>query len=226
MRLAQLSETSGVSTATIKYYLREGLLEPGDRVTATQMDYGARHVHRLRLIRALLEVGGLSIAAVRNVLAVLEESDVGPKDVEHAAQEPLSTRAGLQRTEATSDAAVSDILALAEDWGWAVSPDSPAVSTAAEALETLRRLGQTGLADQLDEYARSAEIAAAADVKAAHRDGSIREATEALIVGNVMGDLLLASLRRLAQVHRLHESPQSGSCCPASEDRSGTGHRG
>ncbi|SHN28056.1 MerR family transcriptional regulator [Streptomyces noursei] len=29
MRLAELSQRSGVSTATIKYYLREGLLQPG-----------------------------------------------------------------------------------------------------------------------------------------------------------------------------------------------------
>ncbi|MFJ9413292.1 MerR family DNA-binding transcriptional regulator [Streptomyces sp. NPDC101227] len=31
MRLAELSERSGVSTATIKYYLREGLLQPAHR---------------------------------------------------------------------------------------------------------------------------------------------------------------------------------------------------
>ncbi|WP_445282580.1 MerR family transcriptional regulator [Streptomyces sp. DSM 118148] len=222
MRLAQLSETSGVSTATIKYYLREGLLEPGDRVTATQMDYGAGHVQRLRLIRALLEVGGLSIAAVRNVLAVTEGADVRLKDLEQAAQEPLSTRASLQRTEVASDAAVSEILALAERWGWAVSPDSPAIATAAEALETLRRLGQTGVANQIDEYARSAEIAAATDVKAAHCDGGFK-GTEALIVGNVLGDLLLASLRRIAQIHRLREGQHTGSCCSEAADRTDAG---
>lgn len=33
MRLADLSKRSGVSTATIKYYLREGLLPPGGRST-------------------------------------------------------------------------------------------------------------------------------------------------------------------------------------------------
>ena len=35
MRLAELSERSGVPTATIKYYLREGLLPPGRQVNAT-----------------------------------------------------------------------------------------------------------------------------------------------------------------------------------------------
>ena len=43
MRLAELSERSGVSTATIKYYLREGLLQPGRRVTATQAEYDEEH---------------------------------------------------------------------------------------------------------------------------------------------------------------------------------------
>nr|MDT0525976.1 MerR family DNA-binding transcriptional regulator [Streptomyces sp. DSM 41633] len=38
MRLAELSERSGVPTATIKYYLREGLLPAGRRISATQAE--------------------------------------------------------------------------------------------------------------------------------------------------------------------------------------------
>lgn len=44
MRLSELSERSGVSTATIKYYLREQLLPPGRRVSATQAEYTDSHV--------------------------------------------------------------------------------------------------------------------------------------------------------------------------------------
>ena len=55
MRLAELSERSGISTATVKYYLREGLLPPGRRISATQAEYEESHLRRLGLIRALTE---------------------------------------------------------------------------------------------------------------------------------------------------------------------------
>jgi hypothetical protein len=57
MRLSELSERSGVSIATIKYYLREGLLAPGRRVSATTADYDESHLRRLRLVRALIQSG-------------------------------------------------------------------------------------------------------------------------------------------------------------------------
>lgn len=44
MRLAELSRRSGVSTATIKYYLREGLLPPGRQVNPTTAEYDDGHL--------------------------------------------------------------------------------------------------------------------------------------------------------------------------------------
>jgi DNA-binding transcriptional MerR regulator len=73
MRMAELSAESGVPVATIKYYLREGLLPPGERTSPNQARYDRQHVRRLKLVRALLDVGGLSIAGVREVLAGIDE---------------------------------------------------------------------------------------------------------------------------------------------------------
>ena len=56
MRLAELSDTTGVTVATLKYYQREGLLHPGRPLSRTQADYDASHVERVRLVRALTEV--------------------------------------------------------------------------------------------------------------------------------------------------------------------------
>ena len=61
MRIAELSTRSGTSIASIKYYLREGLLAPGTPTGRNQADYGEAHLYRLRLIRALIDVGGLSV---------------------------------------------------------------------------------------------------------------------------------------------------------------------
>lgn len=76
MRLAELSTRSGVSTATIKYYLREGLLPSGRRVSATQAEYDEKHLQRLRLVRALIQVGRVPIASAREVLTALEDDSL------------------------------------------------------------------------------------------------------------------------------------------------------
>ena len=73
MRISELSSQTGVPVATIKFYLRESLLQPGARTAATQAQYDDSHVVRLRLIRALLGPGGLSVAAAHRVIRAVEE---------------------------------------------------------------------------------------------------------------------------------------------------------
>ena len=46
MILHELAETTGVSAASIKYYRREGLLPPGERITTTRQDYGRAQIGR------------------------------------------------------------------------------------------------------------------------------------------------------------------------------------
>src|SRR5205823_11902088 len=72
MRIAELSQRSGVPIPTIKYYMREGLLYPGERTSRNQARYTESHIQRLRLIRALVDVGHLSIAATREVVASID----------------------------------------------------------------------------------------------------------------------------------------------------------
>src|SRR5687768_16483600 len=73
MRIAELSRVSGVPVATIKFYLRDRLLPEGRRTSPNQAQYEDTHVQRLRLIRALVGVGGLSLAAAREVLTQIDE---------------------------------------------------------------------------------------------------------------------------------------------------------
>jgi len=62
--MAELSRSSGVPVATIKYYLREGLLPPGEATSATRAEYDETHLRRLQLIRALVEIGEVPVAAI------------------------------------------------------------------------------------------------------------------------------------------------------------------
>jgi DNA-binding transcriptional MerR regulator len=73
MRISELSSQTGVSVATVKFYLREQLLHEGVRTSATQAQYDESHVARLRLIRALLGPAGLSVAAAHQVIQAIEK---------------------------------------------------------------------------------------------------------------------------------------------------------
>jgi DNA-binding transcriptional MerR regulator len=73
MRISELSSHTEIPVATIKFYLRENLLHEGVRTAATQAQYDQSHVARLRLIRALLGPGGLSVAAAHQVIQAIEE---------------------------------------------------------------------------------------------------------------------------------------------------------
>ena len=70
LKMAELSERSGVSPATIKHYLREGLL--GDegvvRTSRNMAWYAPELVERLRLIKRLQEERHLPLKVIREVL--------------------------------------------------------------------------------------------------------------------------------------------------------------
>ena len=76
MRISELSDVTEVPVPTIKFYLREGLLPRGRSIATNLADYDESHVRRLRLIRALTEVGGLPLTMVRTVLGAVDDPDL------------------------------------------------------------------------------------------------------------------------------------------------------
>src|SRR3990170_4674837 len=133
MRIKELSLSSGVSLPTIKYYLREGLLPAGDLVSKNQAHYGDAHLRRLRLIRALIDIGGLTIAAVRNVLAAADAPDETVRKILYTAQESISGEPDLPRDEAWAEAE-RNVAELVERRGWQVKPESRAWQTVVAVL--------------------------------------------------------------------------------------------
>src|SRR3954454_2617027 len=71
MRISELARRGGGPVATVKYYLPERLLHEGVLTSPTQARYDDSHLAKLRLIRALLGPGGLSVARARDVLAAI-----------------------------------------------------------------------------------------------------------------------------------------------------------
>ncbi|MTE12202.1 MerR family transcriptional regulator [Nocardia aurantiaca] len=204
MRIGELSKASGVSTPTIKFYLREGLLPKGEATGRNQARYDDAHLRRLRLVRALLEVGGLSIASARDVIAALDDSDLGAHKILGVAQH-TAARSIAFCDEESRTAAVAAVRAMLDRLGWRVGRDDPAVFAAAEVVGAIRQLGHGELVDRLDDYARTLEPIADLDMAAVTSRGDIDGMAEAVVVGNVLGDELIAALRHLAQGDRSAE---------------------
>ena len=68
-RIGEAAELSGVSTANIRYYEKEGLLAPGVRGDNSYRLYSDADVHHLRFIR-LCRAMDMSLDEVRTLLAL------------------------------------------------------------------------------------------------------------------------------------------------------------
>jgi len=198
MRMSELSERSGVAIPTIKFYLREQLLAAGERTSPNQASYSDEHVARLRLVRALLDVGGLTVASAKDVLRAIDDTAM-PLDwafgvAQHALPGVVPDVDEAELEFGTR--AVDDVLAAN---GWEVTSDNPGRATAARVLSAYEKLGETSLVTVLPEYLRAAEIVAEADLSVVETVSSRAEMVQTVVVGTVLGDALFAGLRRIAQ---------------------------
>lgn len=198
MLIAEISQLTGTPPATIKYYVREGLLPQGTRLAGNRTEYGEEHVRRLRLIRALLEVGQLSISTAAEVIAVLDQADAPIGHAFSIAQDALA-RSSVSGAALPSEAALARIDALASRAGWRNCGDNVGRGVAARVLDAYTGAEFALSDDYLDHYASAATLAAEADLSAvAEQDGRSRM-IELMVIGTVLSDTLAIGLRRMAQ---------------------------
>ncbi|MEO3869496.1 MerR family transcriptional regulator [Nonomuraea sp. B12E4] len=202
MRIGELSERSGVAIPTIKFYVREGLVPSGLRTKANQADYGESHLRRLRLVRALLEVGQLSVATAKRVIAVLDDPgesalrSMGKAAYALGGAFPAPTPAGADVVAPDAATRVDDLI---ERHGWAVGPGNPARAQLAAAVAAAEALGLGDALGLLDRYAEAAYAIAEVDVELALSPATLEESAERMLVWTVVGDRAMSALRRLAQ---------------------------
>jgi DNA-binding transcriptional MerR regulator len=201
VRISELSRTSGVPVATIKYYLREHLLPPGTPTAPNQADYGEQHLHRLRLIRTLMEVGGLSVAAVGAVLDAIGNDQLPVNDLLGVATAALGPPPDAGPVAEPVAQARADVDRFVERLGWHVPPDSPTRRALADALLALRRLGRDAGPEVFAPYAALADRLAAEELTHIPTDASRADTVESVIVGTVVFEAALIALRRMAQAH-------------------------
>ncbi|MFI8932621.1 MerR family transcriptional regulator [Streptomyces sp. NPDC053474] len=204
MKISELSQRTGVPVASIKYFRRQGLLPAGRATAATLAEYGEEHVQRLRLIKALTTLGGLSIAATGDVLAAVDRADSADgtlKAISYALPVPVAQApAGDEEREAAAEAAAAaDAADLIAAMDWQVPDDSPHVQGLTTVLRELRRLDANYRLDRLAAYGELARSIARLDLeRAADFDDSPALAEQAVVVLALSGPVL-ELLRRLAQ---------------------------
>ena len=203
MKIAALSEASGFSVPTLKFYLREGLLPAGRPTRVNQAEYGDAHLRRLRLIRALTELGGLGLADVRRVLAAVDDEDQPLHDTFGVAQDALAARAPT--ASAAASAAADGLIAR---HGLRVRPGAEVRARLAEALDALVAfelcgpgVDHAGVAAQLDPLVPDAAAHAEAALATVPAEAPRGEQLLVTVVGTVAWGAALDALRRVALEH-------------------------
>lgn len=202
MKISELARRARTPLSAVKFYQREGLLPEGVRSAPNQVEYSEVHVKRVRLIRAMLETGGLSIVATKEVLQAVDADSSSLADTFGVAQRAMSTpRVSTSEPSAESR---ERVIRLAESQGWSFWLENPGIDAAARALDGLRAIDHVMSDAYLDAYATAASTVAAADLHALTTLTDTDEITELMVVGSVLGDPLLSGLRRLAQESYTH----------------------
>ena len=192
MRISELAETTGVPVHTLKYYLREGLLMPGEATSRTRAEYGAEHVERVRLVRALVEHGGVGIAGVRAILEALAAPPPSRHDLLGVAAGALPTPGGRRTGERRGGRARGGPRVV-------VCADAPAARALSAAVAAAREAGVPLPAATLRRYAEAMAGVAAVDLDEALAADGPAAAMHTVVVGTVMVDPVLVALRRVAQ---------------------------
>ncbi|MFF1683814.1 MULTISPECIES: MerR family transcriptional regulator [unclassified Streptomyces] len=194
-QLSDLSRRTGVPDRMLRFYLRMNLLPALDE----SEEYDESHVRRVALVRTLLDVGGLSPAAIRRIVGRIDTSPP-LHELLGEVQYALPARGSMSQ-DREWERARERTTALAEQRSWQVSPDNPAWQTLTQVLVTCEWLEQHDLPRLLETYAEALERVVDIEVQLLRRQPDPESAAASMVSGTVLGDVALSALRRLIHEH-------------------------
>jgi DNA-binding transcriptional MerR regulator len=192
--MSELAERSGVSAATIKHYLREGLLPEPVKTSRNMAWYPPEYVERLQTIKRLQEERYMPLRVIREVLGAGERvprSEVAGRLPEEVLDRLVELGA-LSEDEAgfgPEDVRIIDAIARFRAGGY----DERLGFTVYETLryrEALAPLVEEEVRTLLDRLAGEVEVDRAAEIIASGAE-PLRE-----LIGAMHSKLLLEELRR------------------------------
>jgi DNA-binding transcriptional MerR regulator len=202
MWISELSESTEIPIDTIKHYLRIGVLHRGRPLAHRRAEYDETHVARLKLIRAMTELGDMKLDAVRRVFEAVDDTQTTLRDAVGPAHYELSRSILVDRTPSKTSLEMVDALIARQ--GWDIDEDSVHRLALAVSLDALEEIDDLIIDGLLDFYAKTMDTIAAYELS--YVDTSSRErAIRSIVVGTVLYEPLIALLRRLAHEHVSHD---------------------
>jgi len=216
VRISDLSERTGIPVSRIKYYIREELLPRGSSEQVKRAEYGESHVRRLRLIRALVTVGGMPIAQARQVLEEFDAASSEPLGLLSLIFGSLGDQAGVREDSAWQEAnrRLDQVLNQRQ---WQSGESDHARRLIVEAMATMIELGHGSMLDHLDVYAAAADQVARADLASIGDAEDLSAILERSVIGSLLGEVFFSGLRRIAHGHVAREMTDTGSA-PFTQD--------
>ena len=202
MRISELAAQAGVPIATVKYYLREGLLPAGRVTSRTQADYDASHLTRLRFLRVLREVGDVPVGRLRDLVTAVEAEGLTIHEALESAADALAPTPPPPGPTREVTRAIADELIAAAGWH-RVRPDAVDRDNLAGTLDAILASGtyEGRGPEQLMPYLEAVDRLARWELAEIDDAGGAAAVMEQMVVGQVVfGDLIL-TLRRLAEEH-------------------------
>lgn len=190
MRISALAERTGVPLATVKYYLREGLLQPGILTGATQARYTEDHVHRLQVIKALTSAAGLPLQKVKVILGLIDD----PGDDLFSALGEAVASLPPYRDDPEPD--YPRARALLERIGQIYDPGYAATAQLEHALQATEEAGMGMTDERLQVYAQ--QIRGIAEFDLQRMEGSDLSPIEYAVLGTALYEPVILAMRRLA----------------------------
>ncbi|MFD2338818.1 MerR family transcriptional regulator [Clavibacter tessellarius] len=199
MTISELSARSDCPVATIKYYLREGLLHAGTKVNARKTTFDDSHLARIRLVRGLIHVVGVSVEQAGTILRLMSDPEQSVAGAMRAATEALPSvgRAASPDHGTAGSRDPSPTRELLDRLGVRHREDSVPVEQLERALELA---GSAGIAldeHQITEYLAAVRRIARADFSRVPWDDP-RAAVEFAVLGTALYEPVLLALRRVA----------------------------
>jgi len=198
--VSELAERADVPLATVKYYLREGLLPVGETTGPRRAEYDERHLRRLRVLRLLREVGEVPVTSLRQIVEALDDEALSVHDAMAQVADVISARPDPGEQDPVAVAMVDEVLAA---MGWdGIRPESIDRQRLASLVAALNAPGPLGASvEVLSFYAGVADHLARTEISLVDHSIERSRLLEDMVTGSVVYGQVFELLRQLGHEH-------------------------